>query len=462
MPSYKTKYSSRFGGDGGHEFTDTDPDLGGRGKISQIFIRSGSKVDKITTVFANGTSISNGGDGGSVQPEINLADDEYVTSVQLRCGEKLDQITFITNKDHYGPFGGSGGHTETFTFPEGSYLQYFAGRCGESIDAISFAYGDMLPKKDVKIIKLGSKGSANGDNWDDLASLKYILHAIQKISIQDNGSHVSQIAVTYTTGSATVPLSHGGGSSKRPDFVLNSSEYVTQVDFYTSGQVNGLQFTLNSGRKSIWYGNRSGDTHSIKAPSGSCIAAFYGRTDDRLHALGVFTANRVPVKVVVSKVDFESSSFETNADRSGSLTTAQLTNNTDIDQVVSESHSFTYETSSTTTLENSWSSTVQISFEAGTQIEKESVSLSFTAGQTFTNGTTVTTTVTDTYTFNVSVPARATVYGECFASYYKSRVRWTGKADVYYNFGEPDLNQDISGYLDDVDVADVKASYHQL
>eukprot|EP01040_Poterioochromonas_malhamensis_P006046 gene6046-6499_t len=459
MSGYKTTYTSRYGGVGGHEFTDTYSDLGGRGKITQIFVRSGSKVDKLTTVFA---------DGGSVQEVIEFDDDEYVTKVTLRCGEKLDQITFYTNKNNqFGPYGGSGGHAETVTFPTGKYLQYFEGRCGEMVDAICFAIGDMLPKKDAKIRKFGSKGSSEGDTWDDFASLNHVLHSIKKISVDyDEEKGITQIAVTYTADSEDVTLLHGAGSKPTGiEFDLNSGEYVSAVEVRTSSQVNGIQFTLNSGRRSMWYGNKAGDssTFTTDKDGQSCVCAFYGRAGDGLiYALGVFTVSKVAVKVVVKSVTFDDRSFISQVIGSGSLTSAQLTNNTDIDQVVSEAHSFNYTTSSTTTIQNSWSASVEITFETGVSFVKDNVKVGYTMGQTVTQATTVTTSVTDTYTFNVGVPAGASVYGECFANYYKSQIAWTGKGDIYYNIGDSDKDQDVSGVLDGVDIADVKATYQQM
>eukprot|EP00599_Poterioochromonas_sp_BG-1_P004590 CAMPEP_0173133720 /NCGR_PEP_ID=MMETSP1105-20130129/886_1 /TAXON_ID=2985 /ORGANISM="Ochromonas sp., Strain BG-1" /LENGTH=155 /DNA_ID=CAMNT_0014045425 /DNA_START=230 /DNA_END=694 /DNA_ORIENTATION=- len=151
MSGYDTRHTDLYGGGGGHQFNDTTDQLGERGKIVQIFVRYGNVVDSLATVFANGTTLTHGENGGSLTV-ITFDDDEYVNSVKLRSGKKIDQITFFTNKRTHGPFGKGGGTEHTVSF-NGKFLQYFFGRSNEVIDAIGFAYGNILPAGATRITK---------------------------------------------------------------------------------------------------------------------------------------------------------------------------------------------------------------------------------------------------------------------------------------------------------------------
>ena len=126
-----TKNTDVFGGHGGSEFTDTH-DVASWGRITQIHIRHGAEVDAIATTYANGQYLSHGGTGGTLTT-ISLRDDEFITSVDLRSGARLDQITLHSSKGvTYGPYGGNGGSPHSVNFGD-DVLQYFFGRSGARI-----------------------------------------------------------------------------------------------------------------------------------------------------------------------------------------------------------------------------------------------------------------------------------------------------------------------------------------
>jgi hypothetical protein len=68
---------------------------------------------------------------------INLKGDEYIVRVDYRSGERVDAISFKTNKGKvYGPYGGGGGTAGAFPVTPGEKLGCMAGRAGSSIDAL--------------------------------------------------------------------------------------------------------------------------------------------------------------------------------------------------------------------------------------------------------------------------------------------------------------------------------------
>lgn len=59
-----------------------------------------------------------GGTGGSEQNIWEVPKDEYITQVEYRSGDRIDSITFITNKGNKSPkYGGNGGSYNLITFP---------------------------------------------------------------------------------------------------------------------------------------------------------------------------------------------------------------------------------------------------------------------------------------------------------------------------------------------------------
>jgi hypothetical protein len=131
--------SDTFGGNGGDAFDDSH-DLAAWGPIRHIAVRSGSEVDSIGVSWANGNFSDHGGTGGNVS-FIDLETDESILRVDGRSGDRLDQITFHSNKRTYGPFGGGGGNPFSVDF-RGMSLVYLFGRSGAGMDQVGFGFAN--------------------------------------------------------------------------------------------------------------------------------------------------------------------------------------------------------------------------------------------------------------------------------------------------------------------------------
>jgi hypothetical protein len=99
--------SNTFGGPGGSSFDDSH-DIAAWGCIREIIVRDGTEVDSLGVFWANSNFFSHCGTGGT-ETVINLDPDEFISRVDGRSSDRLDQITFRSNKRTYGPFGGGGG-----------------------------------------------------------------------------------------------------------------------------------------------------------------------------------------------------------------------------------------------------------------------------------------------------------------------------------------------------------------
>lgn len=82
---------------------------------------------------------ANGGGGGDAL-EVYLAAEEYIVSVTVVSGSKIDQLTFNTNFRSIGPCGGDGGGTSVAQGPPATRLSYISGRSGDLVDQLTFYF----------------------------------------------------------------------------------------------------------------------------------------------------------------------------------------------------------------------------------------------------------------------------------------------------------------------------------
>ena len=145
-PSSPTKkktfsVSQAFGGDGGEAFDDLNHNA-----VKKITVYSGMIVDAIMMTYDNGPGKRRGGNTGK-EHSLELADDEYVTSVVVRHANLVHCLTFVTNKGNKLVAGGKGrplidkrGEESEVKAPPGKKLCGINGRAGASLDAIAFRW----------------------------------------------------------------------------------------------------------------------------------------------------------------------------------------------------------------------------------------------------------------------------------------------------------------------------------
>lgn len=108
----------------------------------KVLLRSGKEIDQIQIFLSDGVQNLysprfGGGGGGDRTWEVPKG--EYVTQVEYRSGDRLDALTFITNKGTKSPtFGGGGGGYHLMTIPTGYRIVGIFGRCGARVDRLGF------------------------------------------------------------------------------------------------------------------------------------------------------------------------------------------------------------------------------------------------------------------------------------------------------------------------------------
>ncbi|WP_369232371.1 jacalin-like lectin [Streptomyces sp. R21] len=135
--------SDQFGGPHGDYYNDIDSVPAGA-RATTIALRSGARVDQMSLTLANGTTLAHGGTGGTAS-SLTLGSGEYVTSTQLCQGTYSDRTRifyakFTTNLGNTLAGGTPTSDCVTRTAPSGWQTAGFHGRSGDAVDKIGFIY----------------------------------------------------------------------------------------------------------------------------------------------------------------------------------------------------------------------------------------------------------------------------------------------------------------------------------
>ncbi|WP_327699744.1 jacalin-like lectin [Streptomyces sp. NBC_00459] len=135
--------SDQFGGPHGDYYNDIDAVPAGA-RATTVALRAGSRVDQLSVTLANGTTLAHGGTGGTAS-SLTLGSTEYVTTAYLCQGVKDDRTRifyakFTTNLGRTLAGGTTTSDCVTRTTPSGWQIAGFHGRSGDEVDKIGFIY----------------------------------------------------------------------------------------------------------------------------------------------------------------------------------------------------------------------------------------------------------------------------------------------------------------------------------
>ncbi|MDX3745624.1 jacalin-like lectin [Streptomyces sp. AK08-02] len=135
--------SDQFGGPHGDYYNDIGSVTAGA-RATTLALRSGSRVDQMSVTLENGTTLAHGGTGGTAS-SLTLAGGEYATTAYLCQGVKDDHTRifyakFTTNLGRTLAGGTTTSDCVTRTAPTGWQIAGFHGRAGDEVDKIGFIY----------------------------------------------------------------------------------------------------------------------------------------------------------------------------------------------------------------------------------------------------------------------------------------------------------------------------------
>lgn len=135
--------SDQFGGPHGTNFNDINQ-LPMAPKVNKIFLRAGSRVDRLGAILSDTTTLAHGGTGGSYR-ELTLGTGEYVQSLNVCSGKKdgrtrIFYARYATNAGRTLSGGSTTSDCTTFTAPAGNAIVGFHGRSGDEVDKTGVIY----------------------------------------------------------------------------------------------------------------------------------------------------------------------------------------------------------------------------------------------------------------------------------------------------------------------------------
>lgn len=139
--------SAQFGGPHGTNYNDANL-LPAAPKVNKIFLRAGSRVDRLGAVLSDFTTLAHGGTGGSYK-ELTLAAGESVQSLHICSGKKNDRTRifyarYTTNLGRTLAGGSTTSDCATFTAPPGMAIVGFHGRSGDEVDKAGVIYAPAI------------------------------------------------------------------------------------------------------------------------------------------------------------------------------------------------------------------------------------------------------------------------------------------------------------------------------
>ncbi|MFI1510812.1 jacalin-like lectin, partial [Streptomyces sp. NPDC020597] len=135
--------SDQFGGPHGDYYNDIDAVPAGA-RVTTVALRAGARVDQVSLTVAGGAGLTHGGNGGTAA-SLTLGGDEYLTTAYL-CQAQKDGHTrifytrFTTNLGRSLSGGTTTSDCVTRTAPTGWQIAGFHGRSGNEIDKLGFVY----------------------------------------------------------------------------------------------------------------------------------------------------------------------------------------------------------------------------------------------------------------------------------------------------------------------------------
>lgn len=111
-------------------------------ELRRIHIRSGSEVDNLQLFLSDGVTqqftAAVGGLGGSAAV-WSVPEGEFVDQIEYRSGDRIDSLTFITNKGNKSPkYGGDGGSYHLLNIPQDYRIVGFHGIEGGRVYKLGF------------------------------------------------------------------------------------------------------------------------------------------------------------------------------------------------------------------------------------------------------------------------------------------------------------------------------------
>ncbi|VUD64269.1 hypothetical protein TDB9533_03279 [Thalassocella blandensis] len=147
-PQYRLVSSVFYGGNGGQQFDDANY-LAVDWQPTTFTLRSGDRIDALSTRYTNGQTIKHGGNGGS-EKSLTLEAGEVVKKLEISIGKnfwgsrRVHSLRLETSKGRVLEGGTVRSERYSFVAPENAEIVGFVGRGGAEVDALGVVIREAL------------------------------------------------------------------------------------------------------------------------------------------------------------------------------------------------------------------------------------------------------------------------------------------------------------------------------
>ena len=291
--------SEEHGGGGGDSFDDSAK-LTLYQSLRQISIRAKSRVDQVTMVLSDGTTLRHGGSGGVAQPALDIPPSDALIRVELcigsyEGGDRVFWIKFITREGRTLEGGVKTDKVRVIDVPETFTALGMFGRSGTEIDRFGLLM--RVPTPEQVFYASAQHGGSGGTAFDDTDRVTRF-QWVQRIAIR-TADRVDRVSFTLNDGAAvneddtpsTTVISHGGNGGTERAIDLEEDDRIVKVELSLgskdgSDRVFWIRFTTASGL-TLAGGKVSGSIRTINVPDGFCPLGFIGRAGSEVDKLGL-------------------------------------------------------------------------------------------------------------------------------------------------------------------------------
>jgi hypothetical protein len=191
-----------FGGKGGSPFQDADVVIN-KGPVSKVEIRHGDRIDNIRLFYGNeGIGDRHGGAGGTVDT-WEVPPGEVIVRVEGRSGDRVDALQFFTDHGSFSPrYGGYGGKPFSAAADPGGSLRTVGGNCGAGVDKVSLHFGAPYFVKSVTVDQEALKKAVLASDPEQVANQELTNPGTvnQTVTYTDSAAVTRQNTFTFESG----------------------------------------------------------------------------------------------------------------------------------------------------------------------------------------------------------------------------------------------------------------------
>lgn len=137
-------YSDLIGGSGGSAFNFLRSTAVSTSSPTSVTLKGASRLDSIAMQYADGTTLVNGGTGGTAAT-LTLNSGEFITSAVVyknsyKGSDRIFYLELTTNQNRKVAAGTKSGTSYTLSAPSGSYVAGFLGRGGDNLDKLGLIF----------------------------------------------------------------------------------------------------------------------------------------------------------------------------------------------------------------------------------------------------------------------------------------------------------------------------------